>query len=218
MPTNSITVNVQGHLKLQQQLQLLNLPPAKRRRLLATINRKVIRNSRQRLRSQTDLSGRSFTPRKGKGKRKMLAKMMRANVLRIRSTDELASITWKHGLTAQIAYRHQEGVPETMTARRMAKIHGQPDYDADATRLQAVALREEGFTIKGKGKRRLKPGIKWITSNLSLGQAGAILRLMRDKKAQSQWTIPVPARSFLGMTPQDITQTADELLQSIRKH
>lgn len=126
------------------------------------------------------------------------------------SADE-AVVTFDTGTIAMTAFAHQEGIDELMTPSKMNKRYGQPDYDAPATKRQARALRQEGFKMRRKGDRPYKPTLNAIMATMKQGQAGLILRLMRDEQPKKSWVIPLPDRSFLGVNEEDVT----EIVQTI---
>lgn len=142
--------------------------------------------------------------------------------------DHSAVVTWKQAGQAKIAYRHHHGVPEDYTAKKAERVYGRPDYRKPATPAQAKALNREGFRRRvarkrGKGGAVLKRvPQKWIRDNMSLGQAGLILRLMRtgSTKGVQRWEIEVPERPVLGATPADadklLTAMAQNALQRIK--
>lgn len=197
-----------GQLSAKRRLQLLALPPAKRKRISGQFARKVRVNTRRRLKQQKSLNGQPWKKRKGKSRKKMLRGLSKKLVAR--GDSKGATVTFNRHQIGQVARAHQEGHTETMTARKMEKIHGQPDYEAPATRAQAKALKAEGFKQRKKsGKGYKNATIKDITQTMTIGQAGIVLRLMRDKDAASSWQIPLPARSFLGATEKEISDMAN---------
>lgn len=211
-----ITVDVQGQLSVQRKLKLLQLPPAKRKRLLGQVARKVRTTSRRRLRSQQGLDEGKWAPRKDGRKQKMLRKLGRKMIA---SADEKSGrVGFSDGVAGRIARAHQDGIDEVMTAERMRKIHGEPDYSAPATTAQAKALRAEGYKARKKsGKGYRIASIREIKETLSLGQAGIILRLMRDSDSKQSWVIPLPDRSFLGATENEINDMVNTVFdQTIR--
>ncbi|MBU6951002.1 phage virion morphogenesis protein [Hahella sp. HN01] len=211
----SVKLEVGGHLKLKRQLALLKLPAAKRKRILGQIGRQVRTQSRKRLRSQTGLDGKPWEARK-QGNKKMLRGLSKR--LAVFPGADRVTITFKNTLVGRIARAQQEGVTEVMTRARMQQRHGQPDYAAPATRGQARQLREAGFTIpRGQGRGRKRPTLKWVTQNLTFGQAGAVLRALTDKPRQGRWLIPLPARSFLGATQHDIDAFIDRIFEQTFK-
>ena len=195
-----INTSVAGHLNMQQQMQLLMMPAAKRKRITGQVVRRVKSASRKRLRQQKSLDG-SQWPGRG-SKRKMLGKLGRNLTTRYNAEQgvaRFASIT-----TGRIAYQQQHGVQEVFTPAKAKKRYGTPDYDAPATRRQARALKAAGYMVRRAGGRPYKPTIGWITENMKQGQAGLILRIMRDEQPATSWVIPLPARSFLGADEADI--------------
>ncbi|WHI45032.1 phage virion morphogenesis protein [Microbulbifer sp. VAAF005] len=207
-------IDLTGHLKARQQLALLKLPPAKQRRIGGTLARKVRTYSRKRLREQKDLNGKSWEKRKkrrqGKGK-KMLRGMSKR--MRTRSTGLGGEVFFADKNTAQIAYQHQHGIAEEWDGQKAEKVYGQPDYKAPATRRQARALKKEGYKVRLPGGRKKKPTLRWITENLTLGQAGLILQVLRDEPKENSWVIELPERSFLGTTDREVSELADMIFK-----
>jgi len=200
-----VRFDVVGQLKVNQRLALLQLPPAKRKRLTGQIARKVRVNSRKRLRQQKDLAGRSWAPRKSKSRRKMLRGLSKRMTAKGTSAEAITS--FNNFAVARIARAQQDGSTEVMTAAKMRKLHGEPDYDAPATRAQAKALKAEGYKVRRKGGKGYKNAtIRGITETLTQGQAGLILRDMRDKTSRQSWAIRLPERSFLGADEKEINE------------
>ncbi len=99
----------------------------------------------------------------------------------------------------------------------------QPDYKARATRAQAKALLREGYRLmvpaKGGGRRPKRVTVQWIEEKMTLGQAGLILRLIRtgQTRGKQSWRDTVPARPFLGVTPQQAEDLSQKLVKSLLK-
>jgi hypothetical protein len=105
-----------------------------------------------------------------------------------------------------------------MTAARMARIHGRPDYSAPSTRSQAKALAAEGYKVRkanGRGYRRAS--LREITEKLSQGQASLILRQLRGKPKKQRWDIPVDARPFLGEKADNVQRQLVSIIEQINK-
>src|SRR5690554_208186 len=157
MPTMQIHHSVSGAQQAVTAARALAMPPLKRRRLLVKIGRTVRTQTRARLRSQTDIDGTPWTPRKRRTARKMLRGV--GKTLRIRPSEYAVEVGPTNLVANRIASAQQRGTTERMTARRMQAIHARGD-NKPATKRQAKALQEEGFKIKqpgaapGKGWRR----------------------------------------------------------------
>lgn len=209
----SVKIDISGHIGIKATLQLLQLPAAKRKRILAQVGRKVRVASRKRLRTQRDINGRSWAERKSKSKRKMLRGMSKR--MAVYSSVNKVDITFDNALVGRVAREHQEGINQAMSAGKMQRIHGTPDYSAAATRNQAKALRTAGYKIKragGKGYKR--PTLKWVVENLTQGKAGLILKKLSGTTSKKNWVIPLPARPFLGASKKDI----DTMVETIFKN
>lgn len=122
------------------------------------------------------------------------------------------------GAAGRIAKEHQKGLPTRMTARRAQKEKGKPDYSAPATRRQASALKEAGFKRPREGGNGYsKATIKWITNNMTLGQAGLVLRMLTESEAKQSWVIELPARSFLGTTESERRELVQSTFEDTRQ-
>ena len=212
-----ITPNKEQALSASMQLQLLKLPAAKRTRILKTLGRYERTLARKRIARQTTIDGEAFTPRSSGKKDRMLKRLGKTLEPYVKNANRL-ELKHKAALTGRIAAMHQEGGSEKMTANKMARIHGQPDYKASCTRPQAKALSAEGYKVRkanGKGYRRAS--LREIMENLSQGQAMLILRKLRDKPQKQRWDIPVAARPFLGDTTDNVQRQLVSIFEQINR-
>lgn len=220
----TLTASVSGSFTLRQQMQLLKLPAARRKRMLGQIGRKVRVYSRKRLRGQRGLDGQPWEKRKEQKHKKNNQKMFRkfSKGLAVYSSADKVDITFSNYVTGLIAKKHHEGIDELMPAARAEKQKGVPDYDAPATRRQAKRLREAGYRVRrAKGKGWKVPSIKHIVETMTLGQAGMVLRMMRGADSKASWVIPTEKRDFLGATQKEIDYLAqhyfDETINSMKR-
>ena len=204
-----------GRMRLKEQLNVLALPAAKRKRLVRRMAQDARKDARQNIRQQKTISGQAMEPRARKRRK---AKMMRGlgrQMVAFAKGDNTGVVSWKDGKTAAIAATHHHGKTVRISSSSHKKAAGTPDYDAPATRAQAKALLEEGYRhpVKGKKvKRKLKRvSQKWIRENMTIGQAGLILRTLRGQELQKSWSVKVPARPVLGADPQDAQRYMDSL-------
>lgn len=222
MPTNSRPISLDtdpdGRLRLIEQLELLALPPRTRRAVLKRMATEIRKDSRRNIRAQSTVHGTAMEKRRGtRVRRKMLRGLGKSMKIYARGSDR-AEVTWANALTARIADRHQHGGAEDWTAGKARKVYGVPDYSQPASRTQAKALKDAGYRLRvrrpnGKGCTLKRVPIKWICENLSSGQAGVILRLLRDGTAKGarRWTVDTPARPFLGPKPGDESRLLNDL-------
>jgi len=223
MPNSPMRLDTdpRGRLRLHEQLDLLSLPRRTRRNITMRMGRAVIKDSKGNLRQQRTIYGRSMEERRDtRTKRKMLRRMGKGLKPFMRGSNRV-DVTWANGLTAKIADRHHRGVPEPWTPTKALKVYGVPDYNKPATRDQAKALKAEGYRLrvqkkKGKGCTLRRVSIKWIMENLSRGQAGTILRQMRDNttRGKQSWEVKPAARPFLGPKPGTEDQFLDDLART----
>jgi phage gpG-like protein len=201
-----LEINVTGAENIRLNFEQVK-SPALRKRLFTVAARELIKAAKQRIAAQTDLEGRAFTPHAKNRRRKMLARLIR----RIGSTvtDSDAYVGWSNPFEGMIAAKHQYGFTQSFNK---SQFKAQTGTRSDpATRQQAKALLQAGFKYRSKGKGFKTPTLKWIVQNLKIGQAGLILRSLRGSK--SEWKTTLPARSFLGITAQDIADI-DQLIQN----
>lgn len=210
--TLSITPNKRQALNAKLQLTLLAMPPKKRIRILKTLGRHERAQARARIRRQQTVSGEPFEPRSNGKKQRMLKRLGKTLEPYVQHASRL-ELKHRQTLTGRIAALQQAGGTEVMTASKMRRIHGQPDYDAPASRSQAKALAAEGYKVrKAKGGWR-RASLNEIQQRLSVGQAGVILRAMRDSQRKQRWNIPVPAREFLGDTTENVQRQLLKIIQ-----
>ncbi|WP_419787320.1 virion morphogenesis protein [Pseudodesulfovibrio sp.] len=223
MPKSPLRLDTdpRGRLRLREQLDLLSLSPRTRRNVTKRMGRAVIKEARTNLRQQRTVYGRSMEERQGvRKRRKMLRRLGKGLKPFMRGTDRV-DLTWANGMTAKIADRHQYGIPEVWTASKARKVYGVPDYKKPATRTQAKALIAEGYRLrvrkpKGKGCTLRRVPLRWIMENLSRGQAGTILRQMRDNTThgKQRWEVKPAARPFLGPRPGTEKQFLNDLART----
>lgn len=210
-----ITPNKQQALSLKNQLLLLSLPTNKRIRVLKALGRHERALARKRIRQQTTVDGTSMQGRADGKKAKMLKRMGRTLEPYVKNANRL-ELKHKSPQVGRIGAFQQDGGTESMSASRMARIHGNIDYDAPATRSQAKALITLGYkTKKAKGNGYRRATISEITENLSQGKAGVILSVLRDKPNKNRWPIPVKARPFLGDTTPNVQRELVKIIDHI---
>ncbi|WP_372942759.1 phage virion morphogenesis protein [Shewanella sp.] len=210
-----ITPNKHQALSVKNQLLLLSLPANKRTRILKTLGRHERQLARKRIRSQTTVDGSKFAGRANGKKAKMLKRMGRTLEPFVKKANRL-ELKHKQTSVGRIAALHQDGGSETMTAGRMARIHGMVDYDAPATRSQAKALIALGYkTKKTKGKGYRRATITEIVANLNQRKAGFILKTLRDNSRKTRWSIPVKARPFLGDSTVNVQRELVKIIKSV---
>lgn len=197
-----------GRLRLREQLYLVSMSRRTRRNITRRMGRSVIKDARTNLRQQRTVYGRSMEERKDTRKRHKILRRMGKGLKPFSRGADRVDVTWSNGQTAKIADRHQRGVAEPWNPAKARKVYGVPDYQKPATRAQAKALKAAGYKLrvqkkKGKGCLLRRVPIKWIMENLSRGQAGLILRILRDNTTRGKqgWEVKPAARPFLGPKP-----------------
>lgn len=198
-------------IKLINRLKASRMTPQKRKRLLGQVARKSRTDFRKNLRGQKTATGQKWAPPKDSKKKKLLKNFSKH--LKATSTDSTAIIEMNTGGFGVSAKKHQDGFIENFNAQKAEKIHGRPDYDKPCTDKQARALKKEGYKIPRKrGKGYKFATIAEIKDRLKLGQAGLILRILRDEDSEkSSWSVKVPSRAFAEFTEGQI----DEIFESV---
>jgi len=199
-----LRIEFKGWLTEQQLNDVMALKKEQRQRLQGQLARKIRVFTRKRLRDQRNIGGAPWDPRKS-GKGKMLKGFSKK--LQTKSGVDEAIIHFGSGPTGNIATAQQEGEKTHWDSAKAKRLNGTPNYNAPATKGMARALREAGFKIRREnGKGWKSPSLKWITENLKLGQAGLILKELRGDASKDSWTIMLPSRSFLGVSPGELRE------------
>ncbi|QCT18488.1 hypothetical protein FEM41_01950 [Jejubacter calystegiae] len=205
----------------REALKKLDLPPAKRRRLLWRMAKYGVEAAAKRnVRNQQAPDGQKWPGRATKRRGKMLRNMPK--LIRIREMPETGSVrlylsggNYRNGkgkvAAGVVGYAQQNGMSVTINRRQMQqKAQG----DSPATLRQAKRLRKAGYKVR-RGKRWRKPGYKEIQESLTARKAGLLIRILEDKPAKPSWQVELPARAFLGIGEQDFNKALARQLQAI---
>lgn len=233
----SISIESRGLSRLQSQINALRLTPYERQHVNRAMGRRIASYSKKRIQTQTDLDGAAFSPRKkpdkgrGVGKKKGKGKMLKGlkSRMKVISSADNSIVTWSGG---KVAWKHQHGWSETMTARQLRgrymeerarktrEVFG--ETPGMATSGQARALLAVGYRIprnRSEHGNTPRPSKAWIMDNLTNHQAGKILRLMRyarDGGMKHSWQIRLPKRAFLGATANQQREMLDYLDEQVK--
>lgn len=230
-----ITTTARGFVPLSKQLQLLRMTPVQKKRSLRRFGRAITRNARQNARAQKTVTGESFAPRRAPRKRRMMKNLAATKHLKVYAGPNNVTVTWKNNYMGKIARAQHDGYQKTVSVQQMKERTGNrgPDYDAPATKRQADALIKMGYrawpiVIPPKKNKKYRDrtghfdGIrkgrrvskKWIMENLTMGQAGLILREMGYKSGDlDKWEEKIEPRPILGVTKKDV----DEYISGLAK-
>lgn len=202
-----ITIDLQNHASVQQRLKMLELSPVQQRRLLTAVSREAMADNKQRVKNQTLADGGAFTPRSAKTparqrRKKMLVKAG-TKLTFLNVTDDSVLMGWKGRTVGRTMSKHQYGDTQTKTranlSRRVADINTAP-----ATKKQAHELLYLGYKIsRASGRGYKTPTAKWITENMTVAKAGAVLHALRGDGKRT-WQIVLPARPAFGFSDADI--------------
>jgi len=213
---SGISVEIQGLDKAMRSIDS-GTSGAGRRKILQAIGRQVLKNTRKRTQTQTDLNGGTYKAHARGRKRKMLTRLTRAkNMNLVSASENHVLVGFKNRVQEMIAAKQQFGHVEQMSAEKMRQRKGTAPRSAQATRTQAKALLKEGYKTKQAGRAYKSPSIKWITQNMRVGHAGVILRAMRGSK--ENWKTTLPARSFLGIKKTEQAELVAIAIEQARKN
>ena len=215
--TPTIQLNERHRLNFNEKLTLMSLPPRKRIWILKTLGRWERQNVRQRIRQQKDINGKALKPRSSKKRNKMMRRMGKGLEPYTYNANTL-NLKWRNNLTGRIAARHHIGQTEKMTAAKMRKRWGTPDYKEPCTKGQARRLRELGFVIKRKkGKGTKKPSLRWIMENINKGKAGLMIRTIKKQPDKTAWDIPLAERQILGSHEKEVNRQLIQIIEQARR-
>lgn len=213
--TVNIHVDVVGLLSQRRQLQLLQMGPNRRRRLVARVTKQVVKDSKKRVREQVDLQGNHYSDRyrpRTHNRRKMLSRLVKELKI-IQADSDSATAGFRSPVAGRIAADQQQGKTTTVSASSFGG-RSADSYNKPSTRQQARALIDAGFKIRMNGKARKSPSIKYITEHYTLGQAGTALKRLRvwaGEATRTSWRTVLPARSFLGATAAEVQQYIEQI-------
>lgn len=207
-----------GRLKLKEQLSVLAMSPAQKKKITRKMAMEVRSLARRNIRQQKTVYGSTMEKRSDqRNKRKMMRGLAKTMVAFSKNSDA-AVVTWKDRRNANIAYQQQHGGSTRMTARKAAKLQAPVNDNDMATRDQAKALLAEGYRqpirAKNGGSTTRRASQRWIKQNLSMQQAGYILRILRNDQKKQSWAIKLPARPFLGASDDQADNFRHQLAKS----
>ncbi|EEX94363.1 hypothetical protein VIOR3934_19735 [Vibrio orientalis CIP 102891 = ATCC 33934] len=199
-----IKADEHSFLRAKEQIALLTLDRKKRTRLLKKLGAQLAKQTQKNVRAQSNPDGTKWKGRK-KGRKKMLMGFTRKVKHFQRNSNKTLFVGWPTA-RGKVAYQHHNGIAEEsgLTKRkRQAKKNKEPSKDDNAPREQAKHLRDLGFRLKpqGRQKRGKKPTLKWITENMTLGEATKTIQELENKTPARDWQVGRPERQLIGISP-----------------
>lgn len=172
----------------------------------------------------------TFTDKRGRTiDAPMLKRIMRNT--RNTATSTTGKLTYKNSVSARIAAEHQDGAILPVKQGKNEREPQEPRGNM-ATAAQAELLLQLGFNepkhpaerkrgkdignrrimelwakrmIEGDRSRRKSSSVSYITSNLTFGQAGALIALLKKQQGitgRKSETMKLPSRPFLDESPE----------------
>lgn len=222
-----VLMKIEGGLDKRQLKQLrsalaaADLHPKQRQRLLWRIAKLgVIVAAKRHQRNQVTPDGQPW-PKRKRGKGKMLRQLPKLLHVHEMPEIEAVRIYLKGGKyrnnagpvsAGLIGAVHQKGAAIPMSAARMPRPNqrGKPVLLRQAKRLRAL-----GYQVY-RGKRWVKATSRQImASNMSMAQAGLLIKKLRGTPSKSVWSIDIPARVFLGVSDTEFNTILARQLQAI---
>jgi phage gpG-like protein len=216
-----IYTSVKGDISLRKQIKALALSARKKRQINVRLGKQVIKASKERIKKQITVDGGAFTKRKGRKKKRMLTRLMKSGQMGNFANSEQTTVTWKNSRAGKTARAQQDGHITRVTNKGGGKRGAQASRKGNATPRQAKALIKAGYKLPGgKYKGGAKKGATktrrvsqlWIKENMTAGQAGFILRLIKKTPARKSWQINNPARPFFGLTEKEINTMGKHII------
>ncbi|CNK19833.1 phage-like protein [Yersinia aldovae] len=209
------TLNAAQWGALQKTLKDLELPPAKRRRLLWRILKSgVMPAARRHQKRQENAEGVKWPGRADKRKAKMMTKLPGMMVIGELPASDSARIYLRGNKKTPpgvVGRMQQVGFTTSMTAQKAAK--GQ-DSTANATLNQAKKLLDLGYVVFPVSAPRA-PSVAEIMRTLSQRKAGAIIRSLEGKASKRSWTITLPGREWLAVNDDEFNKMLARQMQAI---
>jgi len=208
---NAIKFDILGQLEVKKRLQLLQLPPAKRRQFLGGFGREIKRQTVRNIRAGHDVDGKPWAPRK-RGRNRRLLRHLGRQIAPIFTTQDSVEI----GFQGIVAKQQHDGFAKVMNAAEITREKGKGNKDSvPASSKQAKSLRAAGFKIRVNGTKKWRaPSLSWIKQNLSTKKAGLILKVLRGDKSKTSWVTKIPARGFLGVTEEQINGFVNKIFDN----
>lgn len=219
-----------GMKSVLRRLQALQLPPNKLKQIHRALARKVATNTRKHARDQRTPDGSSWKARApldpkyddGKKRGKMMRRITKGEHMKAIGNPGEGKVYWSNGWLGSVAKRQQEGARFNLAAEKSRKKRSRDGTDGwgndPATKTQAMRLLSLGFKRRVKGKGYMKANQLWIRKNMTINQAGLIIRILEPDKSKRNGTGVLPARPFLGVSPQENTELRQHLTELIIRY
>lgn len=242
MSDRLLDVKIDGDKRVFALVNLLKKSDAERKKILKKVAKRAKKHSQENRRKQQGPDGEKWEKRRN-GRGKMMKKL--GKYLRDTANSDEASLQFNNTMVAKLAYAHHHGIGEVFdnekqrterdsqntmtnkTAIARAAYGVNRNSTQPATKTQAQRMIDNGFRIKKRREKNGKmrngykgkiPSKRWIVTNLTRGQAGAIIRENGWDTGESKkknYKIPRPARPWVGISWQQTQELADFIVDEI---
>ena len=214
-----IRADKRSYLRLKEQLALISLDKKRRQKILKKLGQYITKKTKKDIRANRDPDGKQWQGRK-KGRKKMLRGFAKKLKHYQRDSNHTLFIGWP-SRRGSVALAHQEGKVEKSGFNKrfqQTKKNREPKKNDPATRDQAKELRDLGFRLaaQGRQKRGRKPTVKFITTNMTVGEVAKKISELENKVPARKWDIKRPKRRLIGISPKRVAMIIKREMQNNR--
>lgn len=198
-----IKADKRSYLRLKEQLALISLDKKSRQKILKKLGQYMTKKAKKDIRANRDPDGKQWQGRK-KGRKKMLKGFTKKIKHYQRDSNRTLYVGWP-SRRGSVALAHHTGKAESSGLNKrfkQARKNKEPKKTDPATREQARELRGLGFRLQAQGrqKRGSKATIKFITTNMTVGEAAKQISELENKTPARKWEIDRPKRRLIGIS------------------
>ncbi|MGF1764908.1 phage virion morphogenesis protein [Aliivibrio kagoshimensis] len=197
-------VDKKSYLRVQEQLDLLSLDKKSRTRILKKLGSYIAKETKRNIRSQRNPDGTPWEKRQ-KGRKKMMRGFTKKLKHFQKDNNRTLVVGWP-SRRGTVAMAHHTGQAESSGLQQrfnQAKKAKEPKKTDPATREQAKELRGLDFRLptQGRQKKGKRATIKFITQNMTVGEAAKVISDLENKKPARKWTVDRAERRLIGIKP-----------------
>lgn len=227
-----ITIDPVQVSSLKNQMAVLMMPAGQRKKLIRFVAYRVRRDCQKRVRDRKSLNGGAMAPHPGHTKKQHAIDIIVKVMGIIDETNSSATLGWKKSYSADLAYRIHNGSDENVKDDENTQIRS---ANGPCSKWQAKQLVAYGYRQNGEKKKPLAT-VRWLRGttqeglqvnfHVTFGKAAVILDDIRRRGfkgsrmalgANENEKVKIPARPFLGATPQEIVNYIDTIFEQMKK-
>lgn len=209
-----LTLNQAQFRAMKAEIDRLDMPPRKRRRLLwRMLKLGVMVAARRHQKKQQDADGTAWTPRADKRTDKMMRFLPGLMAVREMPATDAAKVILQGAKKVPpgvVARAQQEGMTTTVTAAQRRASH----QEGGCTLRQAKRLHDMGYMRYPVSVGAVSP-VSEIMTTLSQDKAGVIIREMEGRESVRSWRVKLPAREWLAVSDNEFDNILVRQLKAI---